>query len=447
MKKLIFAVWLAIAGLAPFFLLSCEPEIEKPRITIIDIEEITDTSVVVVGELISNGGAPIIEMGATVYPNRNVLFEGAKTPGRFSISVDNLIPDTDYQIGVYATNIAGRSIGGWISFRTKPATPVDYKFSLPGTRMTDVITDSEGNVYVAGTFGGVDRRNDCFIAKFDSEGDLAWRDNIVTSGYDFPRGKMVIDENNEAVYFHHNRDDRLGIGGGDLYLNSYNAETGSLNWSAPQEGSAGYATLDHSGNIITNRGNSGTFLISPAGEKIASYPSGQGVEGGACFWGDNLVTVGSIFQDSKLTIRISQFSGFFQEKIWSFDEQTSPNIIGAGGVECFPEDSMVVISWVAGRFDTAEGTRTFVTAYHISNLGSTKVWEKEYLGMFGVELIKSDGAVYVFAPIQRSFSPRRINLQGQETWKATASNGVVSVLQDKTFLVDGSDMVKILNNK
>ncbi len=443
MKKLMFVVWLAIAGLAPFFLLSCEPEVEKPIITIIDIEEVTDTSAIVVGELVSNGGATIIEMGATVYPNRTIIFEGQLVPGRFTVKVDGLVPNTDYQIGVYATNIAGRSLGGWISFRTKPATPVDDKFSLPGTRMTDVITDSEGNVYVAGTFGGVDRRNDCFIAKFDSEGGLAWRDNIVTSGYDFPRGRMVIDENNEAVYFHHNRDDKLGIGGGDLYLNSYNAETGSLNWSKPQEGSAGYAILDHSGNIIANRGNSGTFLISPAGEKIASYPSGQGVEGGACFWGDDLLTVGSILNNSKTVIRVSKFSGFFQEKIWSFDGSDFPDIIGASGIVCFPEDSLVVVSWLAGRFDTGEEMKTFITAYQISFSNPIKVWEKEYK-TWGLGLIREDDAIYAFAPVHRSFSPRKINLQGEEIWKAAASNGVISVHQDKTFLVDGGGMVKIL---
>lgn len=438
MKKIIFAVWLVIAGLAPF-LLSCCEEIEKPRIVIIDCQNVTDTSVVIVGELISNGGAAILEMGATVYPNRTVIFEGQVVPGRFTVKVDGLVPNTDYQIGVYATNIAGTSSGGWINFTTAEATPVEYKFSIPGTRMTDVITDSQGNIYVAGTFGGMDRWDDCFIARFNADGTLAWRNNIVTEYGDFNRGELLIDENIKSIYIHTMRNDVYRLGGGDPYLDSYNINTGELKWSKPQEGMCRRCVIDNKGRIFVMKLGR-TEIINSDGEEIGRYSYLGGNDYvDISFWNNDIWTAGS--QSFTVTL-FSKFRGDFEEKLWDLSGPKLSQDALVGNIEIFSDDSVIVVSWMKGSYVDNGGITMFITAYEIlpGDIFS-KIWEKEYPGFYGVDIKQEGRTIYAFSS-NVSFTPRAFDLDGKEVWRAPNGYGRLAIFENTIFIAGaGSSLV------
>lgn len=414
MRKIIFAIWLAIASLASLFL-SCEPVIKTPRATILDIEEITDSSVVVIGELISDGGAIIMEMGAIVYPDSNVLFDGEKTFGRFTVRVTGLIPNTEYKVGVYATNIAGQSLGSWINFRTKKVdtTTVDTitSFGLPGTRMTDVITDSEGSVYVAGTFGGVERRNDCFIAKFNPEGGLVWRNDIVTEYFDFNSGTLLIDEKIRSIYIHTIHES--GLVRRDTYLNSYNIDNGELKWRKQFEYPPRDCNISSQGNIFVSK-NGWIEVIDSEGEIINQRQNGPEDYHGIAFWGEDIWLAGNQKINDVYTPLISKFNKNF-EKQWSLLGESAPQNFYHGDIEVFPDDSIIVVT--AAKWGIGYGAEATVSAYQ--GLLMKKIWEKQY-PVYRLSLTQAQGMVFISSPLSSIFSVG-VDLTGKQVWKSAYS--------------------------
>ncbi|MFO8233881.1 MAG: transglutaminase domain-containing protein [Bacteroidales bacterium] len=103
-------------------LIACEKE-EVPSVRIRDISQITGTSAKVMGNVSSDGGAPITERGVVWSKSSNPTMEdnreasGSGT-GYFSVSLSGLNPNTKYYVRVYAVNSEGTSYGSQVTFTT-----------------------------------------------------------------------------------------------------------------------------------------------------------------------------------------------------------------------------------------------------------------------------------------------------------------------------------------
>ncbi len=101
-------------------LISCKKEkIELPTVTTLMATEISDTSAVCGGTIISDGGSEITERG--IYDMFNDIYYPDKKPydsNIFTVPITGLHEDWTYNLFAYATNKAGTALGEEISFIT-----------------------------------------------------------------------------------------------------------------------------------------------------------------------------------------------------------------------------------------------------------------------------------------------------------------------------------------
>ena len=103
---------------------SCKPEIEKPTVLTKSVGEITETAAVVVGLVVADGGAEVIERGVcwntdgtpTILDYRVKDVEGGL--GTYDVVFTDLVPNTQYYVRAYATNEAGTGYGDEKTFVT-----------------------------------------------------------------------------------------------------------------------------------------------------------------------------------------------------------------------------------------------------------------------------------------------------------------------------------------
>lgn len=110
--------------------ISCKKKPDPPSLTTKVITEITTISAISGGDILDDGGAPIIAKGVCWDISDNPVISNSKTTesgsGSFTSNITLLVPNTTYFVRAYATNNAGTSYGSTISFKTlgdKP-TPV-----------------------------------------------------------------------------------------------------------------------------------------------------------------------------------------------------------------------------------------------------------------------------------------------------------------------------------
>lgn len=92
-----------------------EPTISNPRISILEAENITHTSMTLIAEITSDGGSTIIEKGF-IYGEGNINPDDSNATkikftdsnlGKFETTLTNLIPQKGYNVWTYATNSNG----------------------------------------------------------------------------------------------------------------------------------------------------------------------------------------------------------------------------------------------------------------------------------------------------------------------------------------------------
>ena len=99
---------------------------DLPILTTKEIDDITETSATSGGEVVSDGGAPVIARGIcwsisqdpTIDDNDGMTTDGNGT-GTFTSDLVNLTANTTYYVRAYATNEKGTSYGDEISFTTE----------------------------------------------------------------------------------------------------------------------------------------------------------------------------------------------------------------------------------------------------------------------------------------------------------------------------------------
>ena len=119
MKKVCFVMTMLCA-----LLLACKPEAEKPTVVTTSVEEVTETTAKVVGQVTADGGAEVTERGVCWNTESNPeitdnrIVEGTGL-GTFTAEVTDLEANTTYYVRAYATNEKGTSYGEEKSFTTK----------------------------------------------------------------------------------------------------------------------------------------------------------------------------------------------------------------------------------------------------------------------------------------------------------------------------------------
>ena len=133
------------------FLSSCEtdqykPDAQKPTLTSVAISDITQTSAISGGNVVSDGGAAITARGVCWFTSDNPTISSFKTSdgigaGIFTSNIHDLFPGKQYHIRAYAINSEGIGYGPDMAFTTISSTSLTvgdtYKggiiFYLSGT--------------------------------------------------------------------------------------------------------------------------------------------------------------------------------------------------------------------------------------------------------------------------------------------------------------------------
>ena len=102
---------------------ACKPDLEKPTVVSSPISQITETSAVAGGEVISDGEAEVTSRGVCWSVDSNPTIENDKTidgegVGSFQSNLSDLSQNTTYYVRAYATNSEGTSYGEEVSFTT-----------------------------------------------------------------------------------------------------------------------------------------------------------------------------------------------------------------------------------------------------------------------------------------------------------------------------------------
>lgn len=109
----------------------------RPSLSTAPVSSIRTTSAVVGGNLIEDGGAPVLERGILFSTDLDILIPATKVisdsdTGSFSITLNHLSPGTTYYVEAYAINEAGTTYGEELTFTT-PREPVLLQEISKGT--------------------------------------------------------------------------------------------------------------------------------------------------------------------------------------------------------------------------------------------------------------------------------------------------------------------------
>ena len=126
---------------------------DLPILTTKEIEDITETSATSGGEVVSDGGAPVIARGIcwstsqnpTIDDNDGMTTDGNGT-GTFTSDLVNLTANTTYYVRAYATNVMGTAYGEQRSFTTEE----EEAELTPPTVITSEVIDITETTAVSG---------------------------------------------------------------------------------------------------------------------------------------------------------------------------------------------------------------------------------------------------------------------------------------------------------
>ncbi|MEI6050132.1 MAG: fibrobacter succinogenes major paralogous domain-containing protein [Bacteroidota bacterium] len=158
MKKLSFVFAISsviLAGLFLPLLFSCKKEAVNniPTVTVVAVNNITETSATSGGEITSDGGAEVTARGVCWSVNKNPTTADKKTidgtgSGSFASSITELTPGTDYNIRAYAINAVGTAYSSQATFNALASKVVLTTASLSAVTTTSAV--GGGNISTDG---------------------------------------------------------------------------------------------------------------------------------------------------------------------------------------------------------------------------------------------------------------------------------------------------------
>jgi len=131
-RNVIFTFQIILIFTLLLFLSSCEidqykPNTQKPILISEAISDITQTSAISGGNILSDGGASITARGVCWFTSSNPTISNFKTsdgigPGIFTSKINDLLPGKQYHVRAYAINSEGIFYGPDIAFTTISST-------------------------------------------------------------------------------------------------------------------------------------------------------------------------------------------------------------------------------------------------------------------------------------------------------------------------------------
>jgi hypothetical protein len=216
-------------------------------------------------------------LGNTIYTLGKYQYNPDLDPG----------PDTAQVSGGIATEV----------FVAKYTTDGDYISSfvlVDGINARDMAIDDSGNILLCGNFGGtvdfdpsandeilISQNGDCFLAKYDSNGNFLWV-KVIESQTTYTLSKIVFDDNDNIFYAGEfasliDLDPSAGVsnftalGSTDCFLAKYDSN-GNYEWGTSFEGGVvgDYSTLEaidvgSNGNICVTGTFEGDYVFDPIG--------------------------------------------------------------------------------------------------------------------------------------------------------------------------------------
>jgi uncharacterized protein (TIGR02145 family) len=135
-----------------------------PTLTTGEATLITSDSALVTGNILTHGGAEILERGIVWGTSENPTLDinsgfttGGAGIGEFSAYLSGLTPSTQYFARAYATNSAGTAYGNQVSFTTLQLVMVPTVITAPVTSITHVSAQGGGEVTEGGGATVTDR--------------------------------------------------------------------------------------------------------------------------------------------------------------------------------------------------------------------------------------------------------------------------------------------------
>ncbi len=131
-----------------FFFFSCEKDQEEdkllPELTITSVEELSQTSLIAGGTIISDGGLEITDKGVCWGFRQNPtindqMISAGSGSGSFEVTIVDLEPDKYYYLRAFATNNMGTGYGDEITFSTQSM--------ITDSTTTEPVVDVDGNLY------------------------------------------------------------------------------------------------------------------------------------------------------------------------------------------------------------------------------------------------------------------------------------------------------------
>ena len=168
----------------------------KPVIVTSFVLEFTNTSAVLGGQVVSEGGGPVTDCGvywglSPMPENSGIKLQIGKGIGEYSSEVKGLSPGTTYYVRAYATNSSGTAVG------------LQYSFNTGQNTEKPIIIDVDSNVYHYVTVGNqvwmaenlkVTKLNDSAIIPLVLNGS-EWQ-QLTTPGYCYYNNEVE----NKAIY-------------------------------------------------------------------------------------------------------------------------------------------------------------------------------------------------------------------------------------------------------
>lgn len=397
------------------------------------------------------------EYGATsTYGSTVVVATGVvvKNDTTVSVRLNHLSSAKTFHYRIKAVN----SIGTVYGFDKQFTTLSISGFNIPGCEIRDLEADASGNVYVVGIFQGTTTKQDAFVARFNSNGELAWRKDIVTDDNDYPKGGVIVV--NDVVYVNVTRNDVSNTGSGYIYVDAYDCQTGNLKWSTKlksDESVGSSLTVREDGYIYAIAGST-TAVLDTNGKIIKSHSSGDAGFASFTFMNGAIFGAGSMDIGKNTIVNVALIRRLDKDFNKIFDKQgtETSDCSCFQSIISFPADSLIIAGESFGDVLKSIPIKTSVVCYKLHPDGSSLdlIWKKVFSnGGLHISFKKySNNSFYIFSSdITGVFSssidgPIKMDLGGKIIWTAAPKkNGNIAVYDGKVFLADGGSKLTIYN--